>query len=469
MGGSSGASADMPVFGLVVIGAGPAGLACAISAASAASSAAASAAAGKGLSSRPEGREPFSVLVLEKMPRPGIKLLATGSGRCNITHSGEMSDFLLHYGAHGRFLKPALLGFSNENLLDFFGSGGLSFVTEEDGKIFPASGKAGEVLGALRVAAGRLGVGIPAGTPARSIAWNGSGFDIFSHPHESEGEEARGFSSGAVECGAAGKIAASGSPASFRARKVCIATGGASYPDTGSSGDGYALAAALGHGIVDPAPCLSPATVQDWNFADCSGYALRERRISLFREGKKVAQGKGDILFTHTGLSGPGILDLSRDMRQGDLIVFSLVEDGRDAGEALLEEIEAHGKREIRTVLGGLGLPEKLARALVLQAGIDPAHRACDLSRPARKALAVSLCACSLRVSALGDFSRAMATRGGVELSGVNPRTMESRLRPGLYFAGEVLDVDGDTGGYNLQAAFSTGHLAGRSAARSPD
>ncbi len=406
---------------LAVIGGGPAGLMCALTAAERSGKA---------------GR----IAVLEKMPRPGNKLLATGSGRCNLTHSGEMADFLLHYGRHGRFLKPALFGFTNIDLLEFFKAMGLDFVTEDGGKVFPSSGRAGDVLDVLRAAADRLKVEIRTDNRVRGIVRRGESYEI------------------AVDSDA-------GCVMFIRARAICVATGGASYPGTGSTGDGYALAAALGHAIVDPAPCLAPVTIHPWNFGDCSGHALRNRKIVVSREGTRVAQGGGDILFTHSGLSGPGILDLSRDIRAGDSIAFSVLEEGCDPEPALLREIDAHGKREIRTILHDLGLPENLSRAMAVQAGIDPATRSCDLSRNSRKALGFCLSACVLRVSALGDFSRAMATRGGVDLESVNAKTMESRLCPDLYFAGEVLDIDGDTGGYNLQAAFSTGRLAGYSAA----
>ncbi len=440
MNAAPGGFAEMEDAGLVVVGGGPAGLMCAIAARIRDRDSRAAALpvdAARDVASHAAGAVPGSrVVVLEKMPRPGIKLLATGSGRCNITHSGEAEDFLSHYGSHGRFLKPALFGFTSGELLSFFESERLSFVTDENGKVFPESGGARAVLDALLALAARHGVEVRAGSPVISLMRGKEGFILRA------------------------------SSAAFRSHTVCIATGGASYPGTGSTGEGYVLAASLGHDIVEPAPCLTPATVNPWPFAGCSGFALRERRISVFRDGKKLAEGSGDILFTHTGLSGPGILDLSRNIRAGDELSFALALPEQDAEAALLGEIAAHGKRELRTVLRVFGLPDSLARAAAIHAGLDPSVRACDIDRAGRKALAACLSACTVRVSALGDFTQAMSTSGGVDLGEVNAKSMESRLCPGLFFAGEVLDIDGDTGGYNLQAAFSTGWLAGISAAR---
>ncbi len=374
-------------------------------------------------------------MVFEKMAAPGRKLLASGAGRCNLTHAGNIADFESRYGGHGRFLRPALRGLDNRRLAEFFEADGVPLREEEGGKIFPASGRARDVLDALLAHAVRADVTILGATPADEVVREGGRFLVKTR-------------AGALyaDC-------------------LALATGGASWPSLGSSGDGYGFARALGHGLVEPAPALAPVTVRPWPFAGCAGFALRDASVSVLRGGARTAKGSGDILFTHSGLSGPAILDLSRSIRPGDELVFPLLPgaDGIDA--ALVRGIETSPRRSAKSIVHALGLPERLAGAVSGLACGDPARRACDLSRGERKTLAELLCGFRVVVAELGGFAEAMATRGGVPLDEVDPATMESRILPGLYFAGELLDVDGDTGGYNLQAAFSTGLLAGRSAA----
>jgi hypothetical protein len=397
---------------LIVVGAGPSGLSCAISAVG---------------GSR-------KVLVLEKKRSPARKLLISGSGRCNITHDGDARDFLDHYGGAGRFLRPALLGFTNRDLVAFFENRGLAMVRFEGGKVFPETQRSGDVLAVLLAECETLGVEISGGKTVTSIAKSGEGFFVAC------GDEA------------------------YRSRFLVIATGGRSYPATGSSGDGYSFAEALGHRIVEVGPALAPVRIRDYPFAGLAGISIPGARVSIFR-GKKVKEGAGDVLFTHDGLSGPGILDLSRYIRAGDVLRVSFAGERRreEMGNWLLERSQKDGPRNLRSVLAELEIPARLASRVLELLDIPQDLKCAEMTRGMRTGLSDHLSGFPFVVEAVGGFDLAMATRGGVALSEVDPKSMESRLVSGLYFAGEVLDVDGDSGGYNLQAAFSTGALAGRS------
>jgi predicted Rossmann fold flavoprotein len=402
---------NIPV--IAIIGGGPAGLFCALQAAG----------------------ESRRVLVLEKKPSCGRKLLITGSGQCNLTHDGGIAEFFSHYGDHGPFLRPALRGFTNRDLVAFFEERGLRMTVEVGGKIFPATKRSSDVLFLLLSECARRGVEVICNQAVRRVAKVDGRF--------------------VVETGTA----------SYRADAVAIATGGASYPATGSTGDGYHVARELGHTITDIAPALTPVMVQDYPFADLAGISFENLPLSLFRAGKKVRQASGDLLFTHAGLSGPGVLDLSRFILSGDVLKVSFF-PGRDqeaVRNQVTDAIAGSGTRQVKTVLAGLPLPERFAKRLLEHAGVAPDLTCSHLPKQARQDIIASLTGLPFTVLRLGGFDEAMVTRGGVALGEINQKTMESTIVPGLYCIGEVLDVDGDTGGYNLQAAFSTGMLAAKS------
>ena len=397
---------------LIVVGAGPAGLFCAAQASGG-------------------GRK---VLVLEKKRTPGRKLLISGSGRCNITHDGDIRAFLDHYAGAGRFLRPSLLGFTNLDLVAFFEERGLPMITLEGGKVFPATQRSRDVLAVLLAEGEARGVEIAGGKTVTSI-------------EKSEDEFL-------VACG----------DDIHRSRFLVIATGGRSYPATGSSGDGYSFAEALGHRIVEVGPALAHVRTRDYPFPDLAGISLPGARVSIFR-GRKVKEGAGDVLFTHDGLSGPGILDLSRYIRAGDMLRVSFSGERRreEMDDWLIERSQKDGPRNLRSVLAEMEIPARLVSKVLEVLQIPQDLKCASMTRGMRTGLADHLSGFPMEVEAVGGFDSAMATRGGVDLREIDPKTMESRLVSGLYFAGEVLDVDGDSGGYNLQAAFSTGALAGRS------
>jgi predicted flavoprotein YhiN len=366
-------------YDLIVVGAGPAGLFCAINA----------------------GMAGMRVLVLEKNASAGRKLLASGSGRCNLTNAATAEDFLFHYGTASRFVKPALLGFTNKDLMVFFPDHGVPLVEMNDGKIFPASQSSRDILKVLLDEAVRLRVDISYANLAHSIARDGDGFLVSSREDE------------------------------FRA-------------------------------IAETAPALTSLIIKDYALAECAGVSLKDAEFRIVRDGKEVARARGDLLFTHKGLSGPGILDSSRLVRSGDdihLRISGTKTDGEIEG-AILAASGSTGTRTVKTVVCSLGMPERLALSALSQSGVDGAMVMARLDRESRKRLLRAFSAMPFRVAALGGYEEAMATRGGVSLPEVNPKTMESVIVPGLYFAGEILDVDGDSGGFNLQFAFSSGKLA---------
>jgi hypothetical protein len=394
------------------------------------------------------------ILILEKSRAPGRKFLLSGAGQCNLTHSGSVEDFLPHYsggpkpGSAGRFLKPSLYAFGPRDLLEWFRARGHEFETEENGKIFPVKRKAQALLDSLVGAATENGATLRSSRRVSGIR------------HEEIPGEGVVFTI-AVEVATAPED--SDSVETYRAKRLLITTGGASYPGTGSTGDGFTLAASLGHGIVQPKPALAPIYIEDFRLADHAGLSFKDAGLVVKRGGAQILNRTGDLLITHQGLSGPLVLDASAAMEKGDAVEirFSTLSAGqfRTSLEAL---VAANPRKAVRNIVPELGLPKALAESLCLMAGFGPEDRAADAPRAKREKLCALACAHALRIQRVGGFELAMATAGGVALSEVNPSTMESRLVPGLFFAGETLDFVGDTGGYNLQAAFSTAFAAAR-------
>lgn len=396
--------------GVIIIGGGPSGLFCALQVAG-------------------TGRE---VLVLEKMPSCGRKLSITGSGQCNLTNNGDIRAFFSHYGDHGKFLRPALLQCPNTRLIRFFEDQGLQVVADDKGKVFPATRKATDLMSVLLTICRVRGVTIRCKEAVQDVV----------------AREGRFLVSTAI--------------GEYFAEHLVVATGGMSYPATGSSGDGYSFAIKMGHTVTPLAPALTPVVIEDHPLGDLSGISFESVIVSLVRVGKTIRVIRGDLLLTHTGLSGPGVLDLSRHVVPGDFLKVSFVPDLDKVrlSEKLLQQTSTQGGSLVKRFLSDLPLPERFVRRILEVTGIPPALPFAQLSKTARSTLITNITAFPFRVAALGGFEIAMVTRGGVSLAEVNPLTMESRLVPGLFWIGEVLDIDGDTGGYNLQAAFSTATAA---------
>ncbi|HNT27802.1 MAG TPA: NAD(P)/FAD-dependent oxidoreductase [bacterium] len=398
-------------FDVVIVGAGPAGLMAA--------------------AHLPAG---VKAIVLEKGTRPGRKLLISGSGQCNLTAVEDIAEFERHYGRNGRWLRPALRNFTNRDLVLFFERRGVPCLCTAEGKYFPASLRAADILDALRSGLRRTGMLLQGDRPVERIV--------------------------PVERWLV--IQAGGD--TYETRAVVVATGGKSYPQTGSTGDGQRLAAALGHTIVPLRPALAPVVPVRHPLAPLAGNSCEDAGLTVWRGGRKVHAAQGAMLITHTGFSGPLILDAARYLAPDDILRISFMTVPRDRFlRDIVAEVRGRGAVSVKSMLKGAALTKNLREALIRQAGVDPDGRAADLSRDRLAALADAFCAFPVTVRSLGGFETAMATAGGVSLDEVDPKTMMSKIVPGLFFAGEVLDIDGDTGGYNLQAAFSTGALAGRS------
>ncbi len=396
---------------VIIIGGGLAGLACAIRL------------------TRPGSPRSLRVLLLEKNDIPGKKLLISGTGQCNITHAGPIEDFLARYGPpeKGRFVKPALYQYPNSDLVEFFRNRGLEMIETEEGKLFPETRKSKDVLRILLDCCNDQSVRIATKSDVRSIERTESGFVVRTNE------------------------------LAYSAQAVVIASGGQSYPATGSSGDGYRFAAELGHTILPPAPALTPIYAPGSPLVDCSGIAISGAGITLLDSAGRKTNRKTqrDVLLTHRGFSGPGILDFSRYLSRGDRLLFNWLGDENEerCEKRLRAALAENGSRSLKTAVFGFGLPKRFVVALLRAIGVDPDTPGSSLEKTARRKVVAALCAFEVRIESLGGFSEAMVTRGGVALAEVNRNTLESRRVPDLYFCGEVLDIDGDTGGYNLQFA----------------
>ncbi len=418
---------------IIVIGAGPAGLMAAGQAASL-------------------GAE---VLLLEKMRHPGRKLRITGKGRCNLTNIAPLEPFIAHFGPgdNAQFLRQAFYRFFTPDLIAFLDDLGVPTVTERGGRVFPASeqAQAQDVVDAL-------------------VGWvEGQGVVL----HTQSPVERLLVEDGKVTGVILARERGSSPPSrSHQADRVILATGGASYPGTGSTGDGYRMAAAAGHTIVPIRPALVPLETAGDIAPRLQGLSLRNVNLTLAVDDEPRTEMFGEMLFTHFGVSGPIILTLSRmavdGLRRDQRVTLSIdlkpALDEQTLDARLIRDLEAHGKRQFRNILKGL-LPSKLIPVCTDLVSISPYKVAHQITAKERGRLRAWMKDFRLTVTAHRPFTEAIVTAGGVETQEVDPRSMASRRVEGLYFAGEVLDVDADTGGYNLQAAFSTGWLAGRSAA----
>ena len=383
-------------------------------------------------------------LLIEKMDRPGRKLHITGKGRCNLTNTAPLDDFIVHFGPGGRFLYSAFHQLFNADLIEFFHGIGVPTVTERGGRVFPASNDAGDVVMHLERWVAQNGVTLWTGARVQQLI---------------------------VDAGTVRGVQLDDGRV-HHARAVIVATGGASYPGTGSTGDGYRLAEAAGHNIVPLRPALVPLDTAGDEAARLEGLSLRNVSVSLWIDGNQQAEEFGEMLFTRQGVSGPVILTLSKQavdaLRAGQRVRLSIdlkhALDEQQLDARLLRDLDAHGKRQFHTLLKGL-LPRTLIPVCIDRTGIPADKPAHQITANERKRLRLWLKDFRLNVTGHRPLAAAIITAGGVNTDEVDPRTLESRLVRGLYFAGEVLDLDADTGGYNLQAAFSTGWLAGASAA----
>lgn len=405
-------------YDFIVIGGGPAGMM----------------AAGRA------GERGKKVTLLEKKEHLGKKLLMCATGRCNVTNTASLDVFIKAYGRGGHFLRTALETFDNEKLRSFLLSYGVETVVENKGRVFPKSQKADSILKVLETYMHDHQVKIQTNSQVLRLKLEGNCVS---------GVETNN-----------GKIFG---------RNVLVATGGLSYPVTGSTGDGYILASAAGHTILATYPAIiAIETLETW-VKSLQGTPMKNVHIAAYQSGRRIAEQFGEALFTHYGVSGPTILDMSKRivecLPKGSVQIHIDLKPHHTLEELdtiLLSQMKRHGSKAMKSCLTFF-IPEKLASVLLNLCNIDPQKKASQITTPERKRILKQLKGLHLTFIRHRPIEESIVTAGGVSLDEVDAKTMKSNLVEGLYFAGEVLDVDGPTGGFNLQAAFSTGYLAGDS------
>ena len=401
-------------YDVIVIGGGPAGMFAAITAAD-------------------RGK---SVLLLERNDRLGKKLLITGKGRCNVTNDCSEQEILQNIPRNGRFLYSAMTAFPPKRIMEFFEKAGCPLKTERGNRVFPVSDKSQSILDALTKQMRRSGVTVRTGRVKEIRMENGA------------------------VCGVATDREV------FDANAVILATGGVSYPTTGSTGDGYAMAKALGHTVVEPQGSLVPLETAGNDCQDMQGLALRNVAVKLLNaKGKVLYKDFGELLFTHFGISGPTVLSASCHLKgEGCKLVIDLkpaLDEGK-LNDRILRDLEMYQNRAMENALTDL-LPRSMIPVVLRRLEIDPQMQANSLTKQKRRALVELLKAFPVEITGKRPVAEAIITSGGIKTGEIDPKTMESKQVPGLYFAGEIIDCDAYTGGFNLQIAWATAYAAGLS------
>jgi len=383
------------------------------------------------------------VVVLEKMRQPGRKICITGKGRCNITNIAEVREFIGHFGKTGNFLRQAFARFFSDDLLRFFEENGLKVVKERGGRVFPASGKAADVLDVLLKWVKKSGVELRrSATVERLLISDG---------------QIKGVVAGSKE---------------VYADAVIIATGGASYRNTGSTGDGYRLAESAGHRVIPIRAALVPLETAGDIAGKMNGLNLRNIKVNMYVNGKKRREEFGELVFAEYGVTGPVVLTMSGEvvdrLKKGEKVSLSIdlkpALDDKKLDARLVRDFESRRTEPLSSLLRGL-LPREMVPVCLELTGLTPERKAIDINAKERRHLLNFLKDFRFEVTRPRPLDEAIVTAGGVDTREIDPKTMESKIVKGLYLTGEVLDIQADTGGYNLQAAFSTGWLAGGAAA----
>ena len=423
----------MHIYDIAVVGAGPAGCMAAIRA----------------------GQLGKNVILIDRNPSIAKKIFLTGKGRCNITNTAPIDTFVEKFGKEGLFLRPAFLAFFNEDLINFFKSKGLNLIPERQGRVFPADYKARSVVKVLSECLTESKVEVLHRTRLLNLEKKEDFFEL--------------------------KLKSDSGRGNLYAKKAVLSTGGISYKATGSTGDGFRIAKALKHSIAPLRGCLVPLRTKETWVRELQGLSLKNVRVSFeYNErsprsekdkAKNITSAVGEMMFTHFGVSGPLILDLSGDItavlkRQKEIRLFLDLKPGMDREKLknrLLSEFKANGSVKLKNIMKNL-LPQRLINVFLRPLGADPEKTASTVTREERHKIIELLKSFPLTITGSLSINRAMVTSGGVSTGEIDPRTMESRVIPGLYFAGEIIDGAAPSGGYNLQQAFSTGFLAGESA-----
>lgn len=404
---------------VIVIGAGAAGMMAAI------------AAAGNG----------HQVTVLEKNEKAGKKIYITGKGRCNITNACDVEELFNNVVTNKKFLYSAFYGFTNDDVIAMLNDAGLPTKVERGNRVFPVSDRAGDVISALVRIMKKLGVKLEYDTTVTEIVTDNSCIT-------------------GVRC-ASGKV--------YPADAVIVATGGVSYPTTGSTGDGYEFAQKTGHNVTALSPALVPFNVAEEDVKELQGLALKNSGVTIYDGKKKLYEDFGELLFTHFGVSGPTVLSASsyvaKKIKEHPLKLVIDLKPGLDVEQLdarVLRDFEEFMNKNFNNALDKL-LPKSLIPVIIKRSGIDEYKKVHEISREERMRLVNTIKNLEFTLTGLRGFNEAIITQGGVSVKDIDPSTMESKKVKGLYFAGEVLDLDAVTGGFNLQIAWSTGHLAGMS------
>ena len=411
---------NMHIYKTAVIGGGPAGSMAAI---------------------RASGCGGDTVLI-EKNDSIGKKILITGKGRCNVTNTASVEEFVDKFGKQGRFLRTALYSFDNNALMDFLNKKGLELKIERQGRVFPSTERASSVVDVFRKYLEDSNV---------KVIYN---FNVLAIKKEKDIFRVELSKEGCVY-----------------SHKVIIAMGGSSFPDTGSSGDGYRLAKRLGHTIIPLKPGLVPLTVKEGWIKDLQGLSLKNVCLKFVYGKKKIISPVGECMYTHFGVSGPLVLDLSAEVvsKLKEFKTVNLYIDYKPGltqemlEKRLIREFKANGTVVLKNYMRKL-LPHRLVAVFMHVAGLNPDKQVSQINQKERRTMIEHLKGFPLTINGALSLNKAMITNGGVATKEINPRTMESKIVPGLYFAGEIIDGCAQSGGYNLQQAFSTGHLAGENA-----
>jgi len=408
----------MPQYSTIIVGAGAAGMMAAIAA----------------------SRHNHKVLLLEKLPQIGLKLKATGGGRCNLSNTLEVADFITAFGREGRFMLPALERFDRHQLQAFFASIGVKTHAPDGFRIFPVGHQSSTILDALKSTIKQRGV---------TLLTNQSVTTLLVHQGEIVGVENQHHQT-------------------FYAPRVIIATGGNGYPQLGAEGDGYRLAQQLNHTVATPYPAMLPLITKERWGATCRADTLPKVTLKIALKKYQKYHAKGDLIFTKQGIRGPVVLDFAREItpllaQRGEVPILLNLTQGRNEEQLhqyLKTQRQHHPDAPIIELLTGL-LPHAVANALCAISHIDPTARWRKIAGASRDLLIKQLAWTPLTVIGHEGFAKAMITRGGIKLNEVDPETLQSKKVKGVYFCGEVLNLDGPCGGYNLQWAFASGYLAG--------
>ena len=402
------------IFDGIIIGGGPAGMFAAITAAE-------------------QGKK---VLLLERNDRLGKKLLITGKGRCNVTNDCSAEDILKNVPRNGKFLFSAMNAFPPQRIMDFFNDNGCELKTERGNRVFPVSDRSQSVLECLQKVMRNKGVTVRTARVKELLVENGQVVGVRTDREE------------------------------LRSDWVILATGGVSYPATGSTGDGYAMAKAVGHTIVEPQGSLVPLETAGNDCQDMQGLSLRNVGVKLLNaKGKVLYKDFGELLFTHFGVSGPTVLSASCHLKgEGCKLVIDMKPalDEAKLNDRILRDLEMYQNRAMENALTDL-LPRSMIPVVLRRLEIDPAMQANSLTKQKRRALIELLKAFPVEITGRRPVAEAIITSGGVKCGEIDPKTMESKKIPGLYFAGEIIDCDAYTGGFNLQIAWATAYAAGMS------